>query len=61
MSVYTPYEQNMVCLCIFISWHIKPWELFNANMTLLEIKSIVGDGSRRRPEGSLFNSYYTEV
>ena len=27
----------------------------------VKVKSKVGDRSRGRPEGSLFNSYYTEV
>ena len=32
-----------------------------ANFTFTYKKSKVGDRSRGRPEGSLFNSYYTEV
>ena len=28
---------------------------------MLYKKKVVGDCNRRRPEGSLFNSYYTEV
>ena len=41
---------------------ICPW-LWSVSVfwVFLNIYSVVGDSSRGRPEGSLFNSYYTEV
>ena len=46
----------------WVLWHINLCRLFNAKSIFIQIsKSKVGDHSRGRPEGSLFNSYYTEV
>ena len=52
---------------ICVLWHINLCGLLNAKSYIyiyiyIYVKvSKVGDRSRGRPEGSLFNSYYTEV
>ena len=45
-----------------VLWHISLCRIFTAKSYMYIYKvSKVGDCSRGRPEGSLFNSYYTEV